>query len=160
MLTTLAIAAICLAPPVTGPVVAGFAPIGQYSGHWGLDYGAEVGSAVRAPVSGTVTFAGSVAGMRSVTIEALPGFKVSLSYLGAIAVGAGHHVARGQHLGVSALAHGAPAVHLSTRIGGSYVDPLSLMGCRDTDITRALRLITPPRTYPRPRAHRDPRRDL
>jgi murein DD-endopeptidase MepM/ murein hydrolase activator NlpD len=86
MFAVFAIAAVCLSPPVDGPVIAGYAPVGQYAGHWGVDYAAEVGEAVRAPASGTVTFAGSVAGMRTVTIEPVDGFKVSLSYLSGIEV--------------------------------------------------------------------------
>ncbi|HET9259637.1 MAG TPA: hypothetical protein VFP42_05850, partial [Acidimicrobiia bacterium] len=81
MFVVLAIAAICLAPPVPGPVTAGFAPEGSYAGHWGVDFAATVGDEVVAPVSGGVTFAGSVAGMKTVTIEPVPGYKVSVSYL-------------------------------------------------------------------------------
>ena len=34
--------------PVRGPVVAGFAPVGSYGGHWGIDFGAVPGTPVRA----------------------------------------------------------------------------------------------------------------
>ena len=64
-----ALAAVCLVAPVNGPVIAGYSPVGQYGGHWGVDYGVPTGTEVKAPASGRVTFAGSVAGMRSVTIE-------------------------------------------------------------------------------------------
>lgn len=160
MFAALAIAAMCLVPPVDGPVIAGFAPTGRYSGHWGLDYAASVGEAVRAPVSGRVTFAGSVAGMQTITIEPVPGFKVSVSYLSGVGVRSGASVGRGSVVAFAGSPHGIPGVHLSTRIDGKYVDPASQIGCRDTDISRALRLVTPPRPYPRRRAHRHPRRDF
>lgn len=154
------IAAVCIVPPVDGPVVSRYAPVGQYGGHWGVDFGSEPGSMVRAPASGTVTFAGSVAGMKSVTIEPVPNFKVSLSYLGGILVRKGQRVEAGSIVALSGWAHETEAVHLSTRIDGRYVDPQSQMGCRDTDISRALRLVTPPQPYPRTRANRNSRRNL
>ncbi len=160
MLIQLALAAVCLMAPVEGPVVAGYAPIGSYGGHWGVDYSAAVGTPVRAPASGLVTFAGTVAGMMSVTIEPVPGFKVSVSYLSDRSVHSGQQVSRGAVIGSAGNPHGRPGVHLSTRIGGSYVDPQARLGCHSTDISRALRLVTPPSPYPRRRAHRDPRRDL
>jgi murein DD-endopeptidase MepM/ murein hydrolase activator NlpD len=107
-----------------------------------------------------VTFAGSVAGMRTVTIEPVPGFKVSVSYLSEIVVETGQTVEWGQIVGRSGSPHGVQGVHLSTRIDGRYVDPEHQLGCRETDITRALRLVTPPAPYPRRSAHRHTRRDL
>lgn len=160
MLVVLAIATVCLSPPVDGPVIAGYAPTGQYSGHWGVDYAAQVGEAVRAPASGRVTFAGSVAGMRTVTIEPVSGLKVSLSYLSSVGVRSGSQVSRGSVVGTAGAPHGTPGVHLSTRINGEYVDPAGQLRCRDTDISRALRLVTPPRPYPRTRANWNPRRDF
>ncbi len=79
MLTALVLGAICLVAPVDGPIVGEYAPVGEYAGHWGIDYGVDAGTDVLAPADGEVTFAGSVAGMRSVTIEPVPGFKVSVS---------------------------------------------------------------------------------
>jgi len=160
MLVVFAVAAVCLSAPVDGPVTADFAPVGEYDGHWGVDYAADVGESVRAPVSGTVTFAGSVAGMRTVTIEPVPGLKVSLSYLSELEVKSGTRVSRGSTVGLAGAPHGTPGVHMSTRINGRYVDPAGVMGCQETDISRALRLVEPPRPYPRGRANRNPRRDL
>jgi murein DD-endopeptidase MepM/ murein hydrolase activator NlpD len=160
MLVVLAIAAVCLSPPVDGPVIAGFAPVGRYEGHWGMDYAAEVGDSVQAPASGEVTFAGTVAGMKTVTIEPVSGFKVSLSYLSELQVRTGSQVTRGSTVGLAGAPHGTPGVHLSTRINDRYVDPAGQMGCEETDISRALRLVEPPRPYPRGRAYRNSRRDL
>lgn len=160
MFVFLAIAVVCLSPPVNGPASAGYSPSGQYAGHWGIDYEAAVGDLVRAPAAGVVTFAGSVAGMRSVTIQPVSGFKVSVSYLSEISVRTGERVGRGEAVGLVGLAHGRAGVHLSTRIEGRYVDPAPQMGCRSTDISRALRLVTPPQPYPRTRANRNPGRNL
>src|SRR5688572_20352627 len=125
MLLAFALSAVCLVAPVDGSVVAEYAPVGSYGGHWGIDYAAAAGSQVRAPASGRITFAGSVAGMRSVTIEPVPGFKVSLSYLSEIEQSSGSRVERGDVIGRSGSPHGVNGVHLSTRIDGEYVDPAS-----------------------------------
>ena len=160
MLAVFVVAAICLVPPVDGPVIDNYSPSGQYGGHWGVDYGARFGDPVYAPTSGIVTFAGSVAGMQTITIQPVPGLKVSISYLSGVAVNAGDYVRQGLRIGRAGLEGGVPGVHLSTRIGDRYVDPATQMGCRPTEITRALRLVTPPQPYPRRRANRNPRRDL
>ena len=102
-----------------------------------------------APVSGRVTFAGSVAGMRTVTIEPVPGYKISVSYLSAVEVSVDGTVGRGSVIGRAGRPHGTPGVHMSVRVADEYVDPASLVGCTRTDITRALRLVTPPQTPPR-----------
>jgi murein DD-endopeptidase MepM/ murein hydrolase activator NlpD len=160
MFVGLVLSAVCLVAPVNGPVVEEYAPVGSYGGHWGIDYAVPAGSAVQAPATGQVTFAGSVAGMRSVTIEPVPGFKVSVSYLSEILVTSGETVEQGEVVGRAGAPHGREGVHLSTRIDGSYVDPDTQLGCRNTDISRALRLVTPPAPYPRRRAHRDPGWDV
>lgn len=155
-----AILALCLTPPVPGPVVAGFAPVGDYEGHWGIDFAAAVGEPVGAPVGGTVTFAGSVAGMTTVTIQPTGGVKVSVSYLSSIEVSTGDAVGQGATIGTAGMAHGNSAVHLSMRIDDVYVDPALFLDCQPTDITRALRLVTPPQPYPRRRGDRDIRRHI
>lgn len=160
LLINLAVAAVCISAPVDGPVTFGYAPIGDYGGHWGVDFSAEPNSPVMAPADGVVTFAGSVAGMRTVTIEATPGLKVSVSYLSAVEVAAGARVIQGQRVGSSGMPHGIAGVHMSVRLAGRYVDPVRFLGCRTTDITRALRLVEPPMPYPRRRANRHPRWDL
>lgn len=160
MFGAFAIAVICLIPPVNGQVIAGYSPSGQYGGHWGVDYSAGVGDPVYAPVSGVVSFAGSVAGMRTITIRPVEGLKVSVSYLSEVGVTTGAFVRRGMVIGGSGTEDGVPAVHLSTRIDGKYVDPATQMGCRSTDLTRALRLVMPPQPYARRRANWNSRRDF
>lgn len=160
MFAALAISMVCLMAPVDGPVIAPFAPIGRYGGHWGVDFGAAMGDAVHAPASGRVTFAGSVAGMRSVTVEPVAGLKVSVSYLDSVEVRSGQWVERGERIGTSGAPHGVPGVHLSLRIAGEYVDPAPQLNCRRTDISRGLRLLPPAPAYPAFGAYWDSRRDF
>ncbi|MGA7271093.1 MAG: M23 family metallopeptidase [Acidimicrobiia bacterium] len=149
------VALACLLPPVPGAVVAGFAPQGGYGGHWGIDLAAIEGAGVRAPLSGVVSFAGSVAGMQTVTVKSGE-VKVSLSYLSAVASSTGERVARGQVVGRSGRAHGRGAVHMSVRINDSYTDPAPLLACRWGPISDALRLVP----YPGAGANRTSRWNL
>jgi murein DD-endopeptidase MepM/ murein hydrolase activator NlpD len=122
--------AVCLVlSPVDGPVIAGFEPSLGYSGHWGVDVAADLGSEVRAPADGVVTFAGQVAGMKSVTIRLGEQVRVSLSYLSSTEVSVGDHVEAGAVVGRSGLAHGEHALHVSVRVGGVYVDPVAYLSC-------------------------------
>lgn len=117
-----------LRPPVPGAMVRLFEPAGK-GGHWGVDLAAPVGTVVRAPAPGTVTFAGEVAGVQSVTIAPSDRMRVSLSYLSEVWATAGRPVRSGEPLGRSGLDHGRAAVHLSVRVDGRYVDPRSALGC-------------------------------
>ena len=81
--------AFCLQAPVPGRLVGPYEPTGVYAGHWGLDLAAGPGSQVRAGGSGVVTFAGSVAGMLSVTIDHGKGLRSSVSFLSEILVEVG-----------------------------------------------------------------------
>jgi murein DD-endopeptidase MepM/ murein hydrolase activator NlpD len=131
-------------PPVDGPVVAPFAPIGRYAGHWGVDFAAPPGAAVRTPAAGRVTFAGSVAGRLSVSIDLGRGMVTTVSYLSEVVARRGDRVASADLVARSGRAHDLDAVHLSLRIDGTYVDPGLLFSCRAGDISDALWLTTPP----------------
>ena len=152
-------------PPVEAPVIQPYAPIGQYGGHWGIDFAVPVGSAVRASDGGVVSFAGVVAGNRTLTVDHGGGLRSSYSYLSAIGVVAGSPVGRGERLGSSGLAHGTGAVHFSVRIDGSYVDPARLFDCLWPNAAAALRLVPVSRSssrsaYPVERETRNSRRDF
>lgn len=127
--------------PVDGPVIAEFAPIGRYAGHWGVDVATPPGTVVRAPGPGRVSFAGSVAGRLSVTVLLDGGTVVSASYLDEVHASAGDRVAAGSVLGASGRAHGMASVHVSARVDGRYVDPLVALGCRWGPLPDALRLV-------------------
>lgn len=107
------------------------APDDPYApGHRGVDTGADRGTAVRASADGTVRFAGSVAGNRTVSVDHADGLVTSYSYLGSISVTEGQSVSRGQTIGTVGDGHPAqelpPHVHLSARRDGVYLDPLEL----------------------------------
>ena len=118
-----------LEEPVPGTIVRGFAPIGRYAGHWGVDFESEPGSSVAAAEAGTVTFAGEVAGIFSVTVHHGGGLRTSYSYLSEVGVVAGQQVARGDAVGTSGVDHGIAAVHFSVRIGDVYQDPENWFEC-------------------------------
>lgn len=119
-----------LAMPAAGPVVAGFAPVGRYAGHWGVDVAVPVGTTVTAAGPGRVSFAGTVAGNRTVTVDHGGGLKTSYSFLDAHLVSIGGHLTAGSPIGLSGSAHGETALHFSVRVDGAYVDPAGMLGCR------------------------------
>ena len=124
--------------PVDGPVLRPFAlGADPYAGgqHRGVDVGASVGDAVRAPVSGTVSFAGSVPnGGRALTIRTGDGYSITLLQLGALDVTRGETVAEGVRIGsvgdsADAVTR-APHVHLGVRRTDDedgYLDPLAFL---------------------------------
>jgi murein DD-endopeptidase MepM/ murein hydrolase activator NlpD len=132
-----------LAAPVDGPVVASFAPIGRWAGHWGVDFDVDPGSLVRAAGPGIVSFNGTVAGNRTLTIDHGGGLKTSYSYLDDATIDSGG-VTTGQVIARSGTAHGAEALHFSVRINEVYIDPMSALGCIAADLTKALWLLPPP----------------
>lgn len=130
-----------LRKPVEGPILQGFAPIGRFSGHWGVDWGVDEGTDVRAAGSGTVTFAGSVAGNLAVTVTHGGGLRTSYSYLAAVLVRPGDRVTESTILGTSGSGHGSPVLHFSVRLGSVYLDPLPIVDCGLAAPSAALRLV-------------------
>src|SRR3954463_5624311 len=104
LLVVCLVAALCGAPaarawswPVGGPVIEPFV-FGDdpYAGgqHRGIDVGAPTGSLVAAPTGGTISFAGTVpVSGKSLTIQTVDGYSVTLTHLGSIRVGRGDEVA-------------------------------------------------------------------
>jgi MYXO-CTERM domain-containing protein len=126
--------------PVQGPVVQPFVYEESHpyaSGqHRGVDIGADAaGETVQAPAAGTVSFAGTVAtNGKSVTIETVDGYSVTLTHLGSIAVAEGATVAEQETIGTVGPSGtpevGGPYVHLGIRLTADpngYVDPLTLL---------------------------------
>src|SRR5215203_3400119 len=103
--------------------------------HRGVDVAGADGATVRAPVTGAVTFAGTVpSNGRTVTIETPDGWSVTLVHLGSIAVTKGATVAEGDGVGTIGPSGepevSAPYVHLGARRTAEpqgYVDPLVLL---------------------------------
>jgi murein DD-endopeptidase MepM/ murein hydrolase activator NlpD len=99
-------------------------------GHRGLDVGAPAGTPVRASATGVVSFAGTVAANRTVTVDHGDGVLTTYSFLGSLAVARGTPVERGEVVGTVGTGHPGsalpPHVHLSARRDGVYFDPLEL----------------------------------
>lgn len=133
-----------LSPPVDGPVLRGFAPTGRYTGHFGVDLGVGEGTVVRAAGPGRVSFSGEVAGRSAVTIDHGGGLKSTVSAVAERLVSGGSRVAMGLPIAVSGEHDGQPAVHVSVRIDGRYVDPLDILACRVRPPAGALRLVPVP----------------
>lgn len=100
------------------------------AGHRGVDVGAPQGSLVRASAVGVVSFAGSVAGNRTVTVDHGAGLLTTYSFLGTTLVTKGTPVERGEPIGTVGAGHSGSGagshVHLSSRRDGAYFDPLEL----------------------------------
>ena len=133
-----------LAAPVDGPIVAGFAPIGRWAGHWGVDFGADPGTPVRAAGAGVVSFDGTVAGNRTITIDHGGGLKTSYSYLETASAGPGRVMA-GSVIARSGRAHGVRGAPLLGADRRCLLDPMSVLGCLPVDLTNALWLLPPAR---------------
>ena len=102
--------------------------------HRGVDVAGDEGEAVRAPVAGVISFAGSVPGSgRTVTIQA-EGYAISVTHLAAVAATKGPTIAEGAVIGFAGLSGGSewpsPYVHLGIRTSNAadgYVDPMTLL---------------------------------
>ena len=110
--------------------------------HRGLDVAVGAATAIRAPTSGEVSFAGQVPthGL-TVTIATSDGYRASLTHLGELRVRKGDAVGEGDPIADTGptgdAEHDTPYVHLGIRVGDgdTYVDPLGLL---------------PPRSVPSP----------
>jgi hypothetical protein len=124
--------------PVDGPVLRPFS-VGddpyQAGQHRGVDVGGDLGTPVRAPATGTVSFSGTVPdGGRTVTIRTADGYSVTLLHLGTIDVARAENVAEGAPVGTvgwsGTAEHDRPYVHLGIRTTADpngYLDPLTLL---------------------------------
>src|SRR3982750_4375059 len=121
--------------PVRGPVVQAFDfdqahpyAAGQ---HRGIAIDAPPGTRVRAPVAGTISFAGTVpASGLSLTIRTEEGLAVTLTTLGGVGVARGDAVTEGDVVGTV----GSDPVHLGVREASSeqgYLDPLRFLPVAD-----------------------------
>jgi len=120
--------------------------------HRGIDVQGEAGEAVLAPAAGVVSFTGTVPTHgRTVTIQTVAGYAVSLTHLGVVVVARGDAIAEGTTVGTAG-SSGDPEwpsvyVHLGIRVGSAaddYVDPMSLLPPRT--------VLAPPVPTPTPAA--------
>lgn len=108
------------------------APAGPYAaGHRGVDLVAPAGAPVLAPATGTVAFAGRVAGRGVVSVDHPGGLRTTYEPVAA-RVSRGEPVALGSVLGLlePGPSHCPPAtcLHWGLRRGAVYLDPLALLG--------------------------------
>jgi len=111
--------------PVSAPIIDTFrAPSNPYApGNRGLEFNTRPGQSVVAARSGSVSFAGQVAGRLYVTILHGDGVKTSYGGVASASVGSGEVVTTGQHIATA-----GDRLHVSARIGNAYVDPAVLFG--------------------------------
>ena len=122
-----------VAPVRDVQVVRPFDPPAQAwsAGHRGVDLAAEPGTTVLAACSGTVTFAGDVAGRPVLTVGCEDSLRSSVEpVLATVAVGDVVHA--GEPVGIvqaSTASHCSPdtCVHWGVRRGTAYIDPMSLL---------------------------------
>lgn len=99
------------------------------AGHRGLDYFAPEGTSVQSPESGTVTFAGMVAGKPVLTVEVSDVLRYSFEPL-VTDLAVGDVVGRGEYLGVVSEGGHCSNVclHFGVREHGKYVNPVKFLG--------------------------------
>lgn len=113
------------------PVLQGFDPPEQdwLPGHRGVDLDIAIGAPIAAAGSGTVHFAGTVAGTPTISINHDGGLRTTYQPVFA-RVSAGDHVVAGEIIGTLAPPiNGEPGLHWGARTGPkTYINPLDLLG--------------------------------
>jgi murein DD-endopeptidase MepM/ murein hydrolase activator NlpD len=107
--------------------------------HWGVDYGAPVGTPVQVTANGVVTFAGwDRGGGNVVKIRHAGGYVTGYLHLSRFAAGIrpGTRVQQGDTIAFTGATGLASGPHLDYRVqhNGEWIDPLSLKGVRDEPI--------------------------
>lgn len=131
-----------LIPPVDAVVSAPFlAPASAYgAGHRGIDFDVPSGTAVRAAGSGTIAFAGRVAGVGAVTIAHEEGYESTYTDLDEIFVEEGETVYQAQWIGRAGRSHdGVEGLHFGLKLEDVYLDPAGFFG--PIDSAGAVRLV-------------------
>jgi murein DD-endopeptidase MepM/ murein hydrolase activator NlpD len=121
-----------LAPPVNGPITSGFGPrvhpiFGNVRMHTGIDFGASVGTPIRAAADGVVVIAGPYGGYGNATVIDHGNALATLyGHQSALLVATGDRVNRGQVIGLVGCTGycTGPHLHFEVRLYGTPVDPL------------------------------------
>ena len=128
---------LCLIPPVSGPVERPYvAPACRFCpGNQAVDFAAELGETVVAPVSGTIRFVGVVAGTGYVTVEVVaPTTSRRLVTVGGLtslpaSLARGRVISQGGRLGMAAGTTVSLSLREITSAGDEiYVDPGAHLG--------------------------------
>jgi hypothetical protein len=119
------IAATCWRPPVVGTVVDPFRapPCPWCPGNRGLEYDVGDRTPVTAASAGIVTFAGTVAGVRYVVIDAGDGRRQTYGRLATMQVGVGDRIVAAERVGSA-----SGRFFFGVRRGDEYLDPAPLLG--------------------------------
>jgi murein DD-endopeptidase MepM/ murein hydrolase activator NlpD len=121
---------------VTSGFAMRFHPIAQtWRRHLGVDYGAPMGTPVRAVGDGVVDFAGVQNGYGNVVIIRHPNDRTTLyAHLSRIDVRTGQHVEQAQRLGAVGMTGWAtgPHLHFEFRVHGEHQDPLKIAKSSET----------------------------
>jgi murein DD-endopeptidase MepM/ murein hydrolase activator NlpD len=118
--------------PVVGPVLRGFEPpTSPYGpGHRGIDIAVPIGTTVRAPATGLVSFAGYVGGELFVTLDHGGGLETTYSWLSERLVRKGDVISAGQPIALSGTGHPGstiPHLHFGVKLDDTYVDPMDYL---------------------------------
>jgi septal ring factor EnvC (AmiA/AmiB activator) len=119
--------------PVNGVVVRGFEPPActYCAGHRGVSVAVQEGAPVRAIASGTISFAGEVAGNLFVVLQFAPDLRLTYGYLRDTITQEGDEIARGDVVAVGdVLGHSRNRVYLGVRRGHAPVDPRPFVGAK------------------------------
>ncbi len=92
------------------------------AGNRGLEYATTGGEIVRAVDAGAVVFAGTVGRQRHVVVDHGDGLRSTYAFVSSVDVVRGQRVRKGQRVAAA-----GPGVHLTARLGSTYVDPMLLM---------------------------------
>jgi murein DD-endopeptidase MepM/ murein hydrolase activator NlpD len=112
------------------------------AGHRGIDIVAGVGALVRAPVTGVVTFVGTVAGRGVIVIGTRYDEDVTLEPIEPT-VAQGDAVAPGDVVGLLRSGHdGGTSLHFGVRVHGEYVDPAPLLPAQPRIVVYDSRLVS------------------
>jgi murein DD-endopeptidase MepM/ murein hydrolase activator NlpD len=117
--------------PITSPFGSRVHPIfGDVRVHTGIDFGAGMGTPIRAAAAGVVVFAGPRGGYGNATIIDHGGSIATLyGHQSALLVQEGQQVVKGQvigRVGATGFATG-PHLHFEVRVAGTPVDPLTYL---------------------------------
>lgn len=123
--TSTALAAPCWQPPVVGEVIDPFRepPCTWCAGNRGIEFRVGRDVEVRAAASGTVSFAGAVAGVDYVVVDIVGGWKLTYGRMTSSEVRVGRTVIAGQVLG-----RASRTFYFGLRIDGVYTDPAPFLG--------------------------------
>lgn len=111
----------------------------SYRPHWGVDYGAPVGTPVQVTAGGVVTFTGwDRGGGNVVKVRHAGGYVTAYLHLSKFASGVrtGSRVRQGDIIAYTGATGLASGPHLDYRVqhNGGWIDPLTLKGVRDEPI--------------------------